>query len=258
MTMEQKIARINELYRKAKTEGLTAEEKKEQAELRNDYIQSVRANMRAQLNSITIENPDGSREKLSDRVKAKTVVNKGELRKSVLAKRADLSEFERKKGRFLITERIIGHQWFYLSETVLGFMSYGDEIETRELLEEALKKGKKLYLPKVHEDKTMEFYRVESLDELVEGYKGILEPAGTTEKYDYLQDNTDKTLLLMPGVAYDKERNRIGYGGGFYDKYLSDKDALQLRSIGIGYKCQLVENVPADETDIKPYQVICV
>ena len=62
MTMDEKIARINELYHKSKDVGLSAEEKEEQAKLRKDYIESVRGNLRAQLNSIVIEKPDGTLE----------------------------------------------------------------------------------------------------------------------------------------------------------------------------------------------------
>ena len=60
MTMEERIKRINELYHKSQAEGLTDEEKKEQAELRSEYIANVRANLRGQLNNISIENADGT------------------------------------------------------------------------------------------------------------------------------------------------------------------------------------------------------
>lgn len=67
MTMEEKIKRINELYHKSKAEGLTEEEKKEQAALRQEYVANVRANLRGQLNSITIQNEDGSQENLGEK-----------------------------------------------------------------------------------------------------------------------------------------------------------------------------------------------
>lgn len=67
MTLEEKIKRINELYHKSKAEGLTEAEKEEQAMLRKEYVANVRANLRGQLNSITIENPDGSRENLGEK-----------------------------------------------------------------------------------------------------------------------------------------------------------------------------------------------
>lgn len=67
MNMDEKTARINELYHKSQKEGLTEAEKEEQAQLRREYVASVRANLRGQLDNIVIEHPDGSQEKLSDR-----------------------------------------------------------------------------------------------------------------------------------------------------------------------------------------------
>lgn len=182
---------------------------------------------------------------------------KSKLRKQVLAARDALTAQERRKAAFLLTERILGHQWFYLSEAILGFVSYGSEIDTGEILKEALRKEKKLYVPKV-EGENMAFYRIFSLDELTEGYKGILEPEGTTELFRYEEQAADKTLMIMPGAAFDRQRNRMGYGKGFYDKYLADKEALRLRTIAVGFQCQLLNHIPTGTEDVKPCQVICV
>ncbi len=182
---------------------------------------------------------------------------KAEIRREVLCKRNELDEEERKRAAFLLTERILGHQWYYLSDVLLGFVPYGSEIDISEILQDALAKGKKVYLPKVVGD-DMFFYLVESLDELEEGYKGILEPKGDTECFHYREEMADKVLMLMPGAAFDGLRNRIGYGKGFYDRYLQGKDALQLRTIAVGFSCQMVGEIEAEELDIKPYQVICV
>jgi len=180
---------------------------------------------------------------------------KKELRREVLEKRNSITVEERLRASVMMTERLLGHQWFYLSDTILGFAGYGSEISTDELLEEAIKMGKRVFLPRViGED--MVFYRILSLQDLKEGYKGIREPLGDTEVYVYDEVYTNKTLMLMPGVAFDGMRNRIGYGKGFYDRYLFDKPALQLRTIAIGFKCQKVEAIPANDNDIKPYQVI--
>lgn len=182
---------------------------------------------------------------------------KKQIRKEVLARRDALTGTERDRGKLLITERILGHQWYYLSDTILGFVSYGSEICTTEILETALRDGKRVYVPKV-EDGNMEFYRIFSLAELKSGYKGILEPAGDTERYVFDPDHADGCLLLMPGSAFDPLGNRMGYSGGFYDRYLAEKESLRLRSIGIGFRCQQVEQVPVEATDVKPYQVILV
>jgi len=184
-------------------------------------------------------------------------ISKKELRRSVLAKRDAMPDMERARGSLLLTERILGHQWYYRSEILLGFVNYGSEISTVEILEEALKTGKKVYVPKIV-DTEMKFYRIESLTDLKEGYKGIPEPGGTSEEFQYDETMAEHILMLMPGVAFDMFRNRIGYGKGFYDRYLSDKESLQLRTIGVGFKCQMVDEIPVEENDIKPYQVIVV
>lgn len=190
---------------------------------------------------------------------------KSELRKKVLALRAGLPLEERKKAEILLTERIVGHQWFYRADNLLGFVSYGTEICTTEILKEALRQGKKVYVPKVsekneksdaHGELEMLFYRIFSMDELVAGYKGILEPKGDSEKYIYPMEGN--TLLLMPGAAFDPFGNRMGYGGGFYDRFLADKEELRLSSIAVGFKCQMAEKLPVEEHDVRPYQVICV
>ena len=182
---------------------------------------------------------------------------KKKLRREVLARRDALTKEERERGKFLITERILGHQWYYLSDTILGFVSYGSEICTMEILENALRDGKKVYIPKV-EGREMQFYRIHFLTELKEGYKGIPEPEGNTERYVFDFHEADKCLLLMPGSVFDPFGNRMGYGVGFYDRYLADKEALRLRSIAVGFRCQQAEEVPMEETDLKPCQVILV
>lgn len=183
---------------------------------------------------------------------------KKEIRKQMLARRGALSPEERARGELLLTERILGHQWFYLSDFLLAYAGHGSEIGTGEILREALRKGKAVYLPKAREDGSMRFYRIWDLGELQAGFRGIPEPTGETEEYPYSPLTAQRTLMLVPGVAFDGFRNRLGYGRGFYDKYLADKPELQLRTIGVGFCCQLAEELPAEERDVRPYQVICV
>lgn len=186
---------------------------------------------------------------------------KRRIRRNILKIRDHLDREERQKASLLLTERILGHQWFYRSEFFLCFVSCGSEISTGDILLEALKDHKKVYVPKVLGDGNppeMRFYRIRAMEELEEGFHGILEPSGESEEYHDSPDSADMSLMLMPGVAFDKFRNRLGYGKGFYDRFLADKEELRLRTIGVGYACQLVEKLPASPTDIKPYQVICV
>ena len=188
-------------------------------------------------------------------------IEKKEIRRAALAARERLAPKEREKAAVLLTERILGHQWFYRAEELLGFVSYGSEIDTTGILLEALRLGKKVYVPKVcgtEGSQEMRFYRIQSLEELRQGYRGIREPAGDTECYCYTGERAEKTLMLMPGAAFDSCRNRVGYGKGFYDRYLSGKEGLQVHTIAVGFRCQLVEEIPAESTDIRPYQIICM
>lgn len=205
------------------------------------------------------------------------IMKKKEIRRKILALRDNLSDAERARAKVLLTERILGHQWFYRSNTLLGFASYGSEIDTSEILQEALRLGKKVYLPKIvtrtatdceegnNDCLEMVFLRVRSLAELQPGYRGIPEPDACgvlgegAEMFEYQPNNNDCILMLMPGVAFDGYRNRIGYGKGFYDRFLADKPGLQNRTIAIGFSCQMTEEeIVCGEYDIKPYQVLCV
>lgn len=182
---------------------------------------------------------------------------KARIRSRILKTRNALTEEERRRAASLLTERLLGHQWYCLSDTVLCYAHYGSEISTKRLMEKALAAGKKVFLPRV-EGNNMAFYRIGALSELVRGYKGIPEPGGSGERYCGGEREAEKTLLLMPGVAFDRHGNRIGYGKGFYDRFLAANPVLQSRSIAVGYQCQLVEEIPAEETDIRPCQIICV
>lgn len=184
-------------------------------------------------------------------------LQKKALRSQILIRRDCLDKELQDRASLLITERILGHQWYELSDVILGFASYGSEINIDEILRAALCSGKKLFLPKV-EGENMVFYHVDDLSKLLIGYKGIREPVGDTEQFVYDERTAEQTLMLMPGVAFDNLRNRMGYGKGFYDRFLADKPKLQLRTIGVGHVCQMVAEVPCGELDIKPYQVICV
>ncbi len=179
---------------------------------------------------------------------------KSEIRKKVLSLRNALSEQDRKRSKILVSEKIIGHQWYYSANTILLYKGYGSELDTDFIAEDALIKGKKVYYPKVCGD-VMVFYRITSLDMFTTGYKGIMEPI-EAEPFGYKEQNGENVLMIMPGVAFDVFRNRIGYGKGFYDKFLSAKP--DIRTIAIGYPCQMVDKIEAEANDIRPMQIICL
>ncbi len=185
------------------------------------------------------------------------------LRREILAKRDALSIQQQEAAKKEITKKILEHSWCREAERVLAFASYGSELCTDQILAETLWTGKMLFLPKIVGDE-MIFYRVKDLCELQVGYKGIREPREGNEPFGYGRTEgtsdaiNEKILMLMPGVAFDMERGRMGYGKGFYDRFLADKPLLASRTIGIAHACQLVEKVPCGETDIRPAQVIFV
>lgn len=181
-----------------------------------------------------------------------TIQDKRQLRREVLARRDALSETQQSAAGKRITESVLTHAWFREAGVILGFASFGSEISTDGILQETLRQGKKLYLPRIAGDE-MVFGRVWDLAYLQTGYKGIREPAASAEQF---AGGTEAVLMLMPGVAFDAGRGRIGYGKGFYDRFLAAHPQLIGRTIGIAHACQLVEQVPCEDTDIRPAQVI--
>lgn len=206
---------------------------------------------------------------------------KKRIRRRVLARRDALTSQEQRRASCLITERLLGHQWFYRAGSLLCYVSYGSELDTRELIREALRLGKGVYVPKVGENRRMDFFRISALEELQPGFHGILEPPDTARIY--VGEGAERTLMLMPGVAFDLYGNRLGYGGGYYDQYLAAHPQFQTRldpqgavyadivsddvqqcgawayTMAIGHSCQLVEEIlPVEKTDCRPCQVILV
>ncbi len=194
---------------------------------------------------------------------------KKQLRRQMKALRDAISEAERERARVLITERILGHQWFYGANRVLAFMPFGSEIDITEILQETIRQGKDLYLPRT-EGAQIRFYRVRDLKDLVPGTYGILEPPAPADEGESLYrydpgeealrgDARFPELCIMPGLAFDVTKARLGYGGGYYDRFLADKFLLSLQSIAVGFACQQVpELLPVLPSDVRPGQVILV
>lgn len=184
------------------------------------------------------------------------MASKRELRRQALFLRDAVSEQERETAERRLLQRITAHPWYCRAGVLLAYISYGSEISTDRILEHAQKAGKSVYLPKV-EGETMHFYRVSPGEPLQEGYKGILEPAARkTGRFDDTAYRPEEVLMLMPGCAFDREGNRIGYGKGFYDRYLEDKK--ELPTIAVGFLCQITEErIPAEKSDIRPMEILC-
>ena len=115
-----------------------------------------------------------------------------------------------------IAEKLFATEEYKAAENLLLYASLPDEINTDPIFLRALSDGKKVYYPKTEKGGKMEFFRAESLESLSVGKFGIREPE-TAEKFF----ENGKTLCVVPGFSFDKEGFRLGYGGGYYDRFLS-------------------------------------
>ncbi len=179
---------------------------------------------------------------------------KRSIRNAVLKLRDHMGEKERKLKSKLIAEKVMSTIVYREAEIILSYLNYKSEVETEGLVNKALEDGKRVYCPKVNGD-TMEFYLIRSIEDTEVGHMGIREPFPEEAKLlGEREISGGKCVMIMPGSAFDKDRNRIGYGKGYYDKYLMRYPGLS--TIAICYDCQIVDKVPADAYDIKPDAVI--
>ena len=183
----------------------------------------------------------------------KNLETKKAIRKEFLFKRNSFPEKLRKEYSKLIEDRLLSLEQYKKADTVLIYADYGSEVSTRGVMEHALRHSKRVFCPKVLAPGIMEFYEIFSLQELICGYKNIPEPSNIDNLYRY--PNNEKALMIMPLVAYDSTGMRLGYGGGFYDRYL-EKHSFSGK-IALGYECQKYERIlPTEETDIRPDMII--
>jgi 5-formyltetrahydrofolate cyclo-ligase len=137
-----------------------------------------------------------------------------------------------------IQEFIINSKEFLQAKVVGAYFALGSEVTTELIIERAKTVGKKIALPRVEEDNII-FYELSSIKFLIRGRFGIMEPP----PYGHI---SDIDILVVPGIAFDKKGNRLGYGKGYYDRLLSGKRTF---SIGLAYSFQLLENLPYDRYD---------
>lgn len=178
------------------------------------------------------------------------------LRKETLAKRDRLSETERLQYSRQILKKVTALPEYQTADWILAYASFRSEVDTKELIDRALADRKRVLLPKV-EGPEMHFWEIHSREELKEGFRGIMEPEpdGTQipEKDAF---RGQKVMMWMPGAAFDAKRNRIGYGGGYYDRYLAGMPECELCTAALGFSCQIIEEIPVQRHDIAPDLVI--
>lgn len=175
-------------------------------------------------------------------------MEKKDIRKLVAAKRRTLSQTEVEAKSRLICEQIIQMDAFQKASSIFVYMGCKGEVSAAPLIEEAWRLGKKVAAPRVCGE-NMSYYYITSYEDTAPGYFDIPEPVvGTEEAAD------EEALLIVPGVGFDQQRHRCGYGKGFYDRYLSRHP--KHTTIAMAFEFQMMEEVPADVHDIFPQYLV--
>ena len=144
----------------------------------------------------------------------------------------------------LISEKLINLDEFIKSDCILTYVSTKIEVDTYGIIEYALSVGKTVAVPRCeHDTNKMRFYRIKSLDNLVKGYFNIPEPDRfCSEQIDY-----NNALCIVPGLAFNKDGYRIGYGRGYFDRFLAENN---VKSVGLCYKAFVIDDLPVEGFDI--------
>ena len=172
---------------------------------------------------------------------------KSELRKQVLHEMKAISQEQKQFIDQALTEQLLQHPFYQEAKVIATYLSFPHEFQTQELIEQALKDGKKVLIPKTYPKGRMDFV-VYDLQQLVKTSFGLLEPQGDLEVVDVSQID----LIHVPGLAFTTEGYRIGYGGGYYDRYLKHFSGNTLSTV---YPCQIRDFIPEDH-DIPVQEVL--
>lgn len=178
--------------------------------------------------------------------------SKQELRERGKAIRNAIPEESRAAKSELIAKQLLAEEWYERAEAVLVYAAIQSEADLAVFCEEAWKCGKSLFFPKVC-GKEMEFYRIEDWSQLKSGAFSVMEP--DTDHYELvLYHGQFPDIMLVPGVAFSKEGYRIGYGGGYYDRYLSKHDCLY--TVGIAFAEQMLDRFAVEPHDRSMREVV--
>ena len=135
-------------------------------------------------------------------------------------------------------------QIFKKSQNIALYSDINSEVSTINIFKKSSLNGKKLYFPKVV-DSSLNFYLVNDFSELEPCYKGIFEPSAEAKKVS----KKDIDLILIPGLGFDTEGNRLGYGEGFFDKYL--KNMPRHKSVALAFDFQILNHIPTSVHDVR-------
>lgn len=175
-------------------------------------------------------------------------MDKKELRRMIREKKRAMTPAEIEEKSRILGQMLAESELYRQARTLYGYLPYNQEVRTVPMLEQALRDGKRVAVPKCCGDE-MRFIYMTDLTKVEKGYAGIPEPVADEPVAD------DKTaLVLMPGLAFDPQGHRIGYGGGFYDKFLAGEPGHP--TLALCYDFQMLPQLETEEFDIPVDQVL--
>ena len=169
-------------------------------------------------------------------------MDKKELRRTIRERKRAMTEEEIVSRSEKLGHLFAQSEAYKAAKTIYGYLPYNQEVRTVPMLEQALKDGKRVAVPKVYGEE-MKFLYLDDLTKVEKGYAGIPEPIADGPVAD---DET--ALVLMPGLAFDPQGHRIGYGGGFYDKFLAAEPNQP--TLALCYEFQMLPKLDTEEHDI--------
>ncbi|MGM7721124.1 5-formyltetrahydrofolate cyclo-ligase [Metabacillus sp. Hm71] len=178
-------------------------------------------------------------------------MEKKDLRKLIKNKLAEMTEDEYWNFSKDIQQRLFCLPAWNNAHTIAVTISTGQEVDTKGIIEKAWEEKKRVVVPKCDPaGKTMAFRQITSFDQLEPAFFGLLEPK-IEETVEMGPRQID--LIIVPGICFDRKRYRIGYGGGYYDRYLTKytNDTLSL-----AFSMQMVEKVPREKHDIPVSKIL--
>ncbi|MCI8668245.1 MAG: 5-formyltetrahydrofolate cyclo-ligase [Lachnospiraceae bacterium] len=177
----------------------------------------------------------------------KFVLTKSEARRQAKAARNSLSDSEVSAHSRCIFDKLTALREYRDSSRILAYADCNREVATADFIQICLNDGKHVALPRVTAAGCMDFYEIHDLSELIPGSFGIPEPVGNRM---LLPEPDSSVLMLLPGLAFDHFCHRVGYGGGYYDRYLMDKSWIF--TVAVCHEVQLMAEIITEEHDISP------
>ena len=175
-------------------------------------------------------------------------MNKQELRKQIRAQKRAMTTAQIEGKSRILGELFVQTEEYRRAGTIYGYLPYNQEVRTVPMLEQALRDGKRVAVPKCYGDE-MRFIYMEDLSQVAPGYAGIPEPIA-----DGPVAADETALVLMPGLAFDPQGHRIGYGGGFYDRFLAEEPGHP--TLALCYDFQMLPSLETEEFDIPVDRVL--